>query len=143
MIWCARWRAWWADLHLVLAPSQPAVRGDGIQLQQVVLNLLINALEATAGVPAGQRHIWVRTTSMSQEQVELSVQDSGGGIEPSQLPLIFEPFYSTRETGLGMGLSISRSIVEAHGGQSRAESLPGQGALLRCVLPAVRSDATP
>jgi signal transduction histidine kinase len=131
------------DLHLVLAPSQPAVRGDGIQLQQVVLNLLINALEATDGVPAGKRQIWVRTTSMSQEQVEVSVQDAGGGIPPSQLPLIFEPFYSTKERGLGMGLPISRSIVEAHGGQLRAESPPGQGALLRCVLPTAPSDAPP
>jgi signal transduction histidine kinase len=132
-----------AELHMELAPSRPAVRGDGIQLQQVILNLLINALEATNGVPAGQRHIWVRTTSSSQEQVDLGVQDSGAGIEPSQLPLIFEPFYSTKENGLGMGLSISRSIVEAHGGQLWAESLPGQGALLRCVLPAAPSEASP
>ncbi|WP_164016853.1 sensor histidine kinase [Pyxidicoccus trucidator] len=128
-----------ADLHLVLTPSLPAVRGDGIQLQQVVLNLLVNALDAMADVPAGQRQVWVRTTSTGQEQVELSVQDSGGGIEPSRLPLIFEPFYSTKEQGLGMGLSISRSIVEAHGGQLQAESPPGQGALLRCLLPAATS----
>ncbi|AKJ01239.1 phospho-acceptor domain-containing protein [Archangium gephyra] len=132
-----------AELHMVLAPSRPAVRGDGIQLQQVMLNLLINALEATSGVPAGQRHIWVRTTSSSQEQVELSVQDSGAGIEPSHLPHVFEPFYSTKKEGLGMGLSISRSIVVAHGGQLWAESPPGQGALLRCVLPVAPSNASP
>jgi C4-dicarboxylate-specific signal transduction histidine kinase len=132
-----------ADLHLELAPSLPAVRGDGIQLQQVVLNLLINALEATASVPAGQRHIWARTHSTRQEQVELSVRDSGGGIEPSRLPLIFEPFYSTKEQGLGMGLTISRSIVEAHGGRLWAESPPGQGALIGCVLPASPPDSPP
>ena len=130
-----------ATLHLVLAPSLPAVRGDGIQLQQVVLNLLINALDAMAELPAGQRQLWLRTASVDPKQVELSVQDSGAGIEPSRLPLIFEPFYTTKEQGLGMGLSISRSIIEAHGGQLLAESLPGQGALLRCLLPVVPSNA--
>jgi signal transduction histidine kinase len=71
------------------------------------------------------------------------VQDSGGGIEPSRLALIFEPFYSTKGHGLGMGLSISRSIVEAHGGRLQAESPPGQGALLRCVLPAAHTESSP
>ncbi|SEU26615.1 sensor histidine kinase [Stigmatella erecta] len=132
-----------ATLHMVLAPSLPAVRGDGIQIQQVVLNLLINAMDAMADVPAGQRQLQVRTASPGPEQVELSVQDSGGGIEPSRLALIFEPFYSTKDQGLGMGLSISRSIVEAHGGHLQAESPPGQGALLRCVLPAARPEPSP
>ncbi|WP_141617312.1 ATP-binding protein [Myxococcus sp. AB036A] len=131
-----------ADLHLALAPSLPAVQGDGIQLQQVVLNLLINAMDAMADVPAGQRQVQVRTASPVPGQVELSVQDSGGGIEPSRLALIFEPFYSTKEHGLGMGLSISRSIVEAHGGCLQAESPPGQGALLRCVLPAAHTESS-
>ncbi|SEK40863.1 His Kinase A (phospho-acceptor) domain-containing protein [Stigmatella aurantiaca] len=130
-------------LHLALDPSLPAVQGDGIQLQQVVLNLLINAMDAMADVPVGQRQLQVRTASPGQGQVELSVQDSGGGIEPSRLALIFEPFYSTKEHGLGMGLSISRSIVEAHGGHLQAESLPGQGALLRCGLPAANTEPSP
>ncbi|KFE64411.1 sensor histidine kinase [Hyalangium minutum] len=129
-----------ATLHLELAPSLPAIQGDGIQLQQVVLNLLINAMDAMADVPAGQRQIQVRTASSGPGQVALSVQDSGGGIEPSRLALIFEPFYSTKEHGLGMGLSISRSIVEAHGGHLHAESPPGQGALLRCVLPSAHPE---
>ncbi|QSQ19431.1 nodulation protein V [Pyxidicoccus parkwayensis] len=132
-----------ADLRLALAPSLPAVQGDGIQLQQVVLNLLMNAMDAMADVPAGQRQLRVRTASSVPGQVELSVQDSGGGIEPSRLALIFEPFYSTKEHGLGMGLSISRSIVEAHGGRLQAESPPGQGALLRCVLPAAHTESSP
>jgi signal transduction histidine kinase len=130
-------------LRLELASPLPAVRGDGIQLQQVVLNLLINALDAMAGVPVGRREVRVCTAHLSQEQVELIVQDSGGGIEPARLPLVFEPFYSTKEHGLGMGLPISRSIVEAHGGQLLAESPPGQGALIRCVLPVVASDVPP
>ncbi|WIG95620.1 ATP-binding protein [Myxococcus sp. SDU36] len=131
-----------ADLHLALDPSLPAVQGDGIQLQQVVLNLLINAMDAMADVPAGRRQVRVRTASPAPGQVELSVQDSGGGIEPSRLALIFEPFYSTKDQGLGMGLSISRSIVEAHGGRLQAESPPGQGALLRCVLPAAHTESS-
>ncbi|MBJ6762281.1 nodulation protein V [Myxococcaceae bacterium JPH2] len=130
-----------ATLQLALAPSLPAVQGDGIQLQQVVLNLLVNAMDAMADVPTGQRHLRVRTAEPRPGQVELSVQDSGGGIEPSRLALIFEPFYSTKENGLGMGLSISRSIVEAHGGRLEAESPPGQGALLRCVFPTVHTES--
>ncbi|EPX55568.1 hypothetical protein D187_009179 [Cystobacter fuscus DSM 2262] len=130
-------------LQLALAPSLPAVQGDGIQLQQVVLNLLLNALDAMADVPAGQRQLQVRTASPGPGRVELSVQDSGGGIEPSRLALVFEPFYSTKENGLGMGLSISRSIVEAHGGRLQAESPPGQGALLRFVLPAAHTESSP
>ncbi|MFY0570202.1 sensor histidine kinase [Archangium lansingense] len=131
-----------ATLQLALAPSLPTVQGDGIQLQQVVLNLLINAMDAMADVPAGQRQLQVRTASPGPGLVELSVQDSGGGIEPSRLALIFEPFYSTKAHGLGMGLSISRSIVEAHGGRLQAESPPGQGALLRCVLPAAPTESS-
>ncbi|WP_241758180.1 sensor histidine kinase [Myxococcus landrumensis] len=131
-----------ATLQLSLAPLLPAVQGDGIQLQQVVLNLLINGMEAMAQVPEGQRQLTVRTSSTSPGQVELCVQDSGGGIEPSRLPLIFEPFYSTKDHGLGMGLSISRSIVEAHGGRLEAKSPPGQGALLRCILPSVDTESS-
>ncbi|MHA7628997.1 sensor histidine kinase [Corallococcus sp. M7] len=131
-----------AELHLSLDPALPAVEGDGIQLQQVVLNLLINAMDAMAEVPAGQRQVRVLTASPVAGRVELRVQDSGGGIEPSRLARIFEPFYSTKEHGLGMGLSISRSIVEAHGGRLQAESPPGQGALLRCVLPAVHPESS-
>ncbi|WP_304608629.1 sensor histidine kinase [Hyalangium versicolor] len=132
-----------ATLRLVLASSLPAVQGDGIQLQQVVLNLLINAMDAMASVPAGKRQIQIRTASPGPGQVELSVQDSGEGIAPSQLTLVFEPFYSTKEHGLGMGLSISRSIVEAHGGHLHAESPPGRGALLRCVFPAAHLESPP
>ncbi|GEN13228.1 His Kinase A (phospho-acceptor) domain-containing protein [Myxococcus fulvus] len=132
-----------ADLHLSLAPSLPMIQGDGIQLQQVVLNLLINALDAMAELPAGQRHVRVDTVASVPGQVELRVQDSGGGIEPTRLARVFEPFFSTKEHGLGMGLSISRSIVEAHGGRLQAESPPGQGALLRCVLPAAHLESSP
>ncbi|XXF80193.1 ATP-binding protein [Myxococcaceae bacterium GXIMD 01537] len=106
---------------------------------QKLNNLLINAMDAMAAVPTGQRQLQVRTASPGPGQVELSVQDSGGGIEPSRLALIFEPFYSTKE----QGLSISRSIVEAHGGRLKAESPPGQGALLRCVLPAAHTESSP
>ncbi|WP_342373758.1 ATP-binding protein [Myxococcus stipitatus] len=126
-----------ANLRLSLAPVLPGVLGDGIQLQQVVLNLLINGMDAMAQLPEGQRELRVHTASPGPGQVELSVQDSGRGIEPSRLARIFEPFYSTKDHGLGMGLSISRSIIEAHGGRLEAQSPPGQGALLRCVLPSV------
>lgn len=131
-----------ADLQLVLAPALPALHGDGVQLQQVVLNLLTNAMDAMEDVPVGQRWLWVRTSAPSPGQVEMSVQDSGGGIEPARLARIFEPFFSTKDHGLGMGLSISRSIVEAHGGRLDAESPPGQGALLRCVFPLAHTESS-
>lgn len=108
-----------------------AVRGDGVQLQQVVLNLLRNALEAIATPPG---LIEVRVTPAA-DGVRLSVSDSGNGIPPELRDRVFAPFFSTKQTGLGMGLSISRTIVEAHGGRLWVEANADTGATFSLTLP--------
>ncbi|XXY49394.1 response regulator [Sorangium sp. So ce269] len=122
-------------VRIELAPGLPRVRGDGIQLQQVLLNLLVNALDAVARRPPEARLVVVRTRRAAGGQVELSVADSGDGIPPADLERVFEPFFTSKPQGLGVGLAISRSIVEAHGGRLWAEHCPGEGATFRCALP--------
>ena len=97
------------------------VKGDPIQLQQVVLNLVINAFDAVSEKPESERIVTVRTAH-SEEWAELSVSDTGPGISADRLPRIFEPFYSTKPSGMGMGLSIARTIVESHGGTITARN---------------------
>jgi PAS domain S-box-containing protein len=123
------------------SPNLPVVQGDRVQLYQVVMNLMVNGLEATQQVP-GDRWLKVRTSGPSGGGLELTVEDSGKGIAESDLARVFEPFFSTKPDGLGMGLSISRSIVQAHGGRLWAENSAGGGALFRCVLPAAQPTAT-
>ncbi|XXT24718.1 response regulator [Sorangium sp. So ce429] len=122
-------------VRIELAPGLPRVRGDGIQLQQVLLNLLVNALDAVARRPPEARLVVVRTRRADGGRVELSVADSGDGIPPADLERVFEPFFTSKPQGLGVGLAISRSIVEAHGGRLWAEHCPGEGATFRCALP--------
>ncbi|WP_170319973.1 ATP-binding protein [Polyangium spumosum] len=124
-----------ATLRLDLGPRLPRVRGDGIQLQQVLLNLVVNGLDAVADRPAGGRLVVVRTRSDGKDRVSLSVEDAGKGIAQEDLERIFEAFFTTKAEGLGVGLAISRSIVEAHGGRLWAENNPGEGATFRCTLP--------
>ncbi|WP_438023883.1 hybrid sensor histidine kinase/response regulator [Sorangium sp. So ce233] len=128
-------------VRLELAPGLPPVRGDGIQLQQVLVNLLSNALDAVARRAPDARLVVVRTLLADEGPVELSVADSGDGVPPADLERIFAPFFTTKAHGLGVGLAISRSIVEAHGGRLWAESSPGGGATFRCALPAWEGDA--
>ncbi|MGK3983098.1 ATP-binding protein [Sorangium sp. So ce136] len=130
-------------VRLELAPGLPRVRGDGIQLQQVLLNLLVNALDAVARRPPEVRLVVVRTRRADGGQVELSVADSGEGIPPADLERVFEPFFTSKPQGLGVGLAISRSIVEAHGGRLWAEHGPGEGATFRCVLPVWNEQTRP
>ncbi|MGK3963413.1 response regulator [Sorangium sp. So ce118] len=122
-------------VRIELAPGLPRVRGDGIQLQQVLLNLLVNALDAVARRLPEARLVVVRTRRADGGRVELSVADSGDGIPPADLERVFEPFFTSKPQGLGVGLAISRSIVEAHGGRLWAEHSPGEGATFRCALP--------
>ncbi|WP_437613796.1 ATP-binding protein [Sorangium sp. So ce834] len=129
-----------ATVRIELAPGLPRVRGDGIQLQQVLLNLLVNALDAVSRRPPEARLVVVRARTAGGG-VELSVADSGEGIPPADLERIFEPFFTSKAHGLGVGLAISRSIVEAHGGRLWAERGPGQGATFRCALPVWREGA--
>ncbi|AUX30849.1 MULTISPECIES: ATP-binding protein [Sorangium] len=130
-----------ATVRIELAPGLPRVRGDGIQLQQVLLNLLVNALDAVSRRPPEARLVVVRARPADGGGVELSVADSGEGIPPADLERIFEPFFTSKAQGLGVGLAISRSIVEAHGGRLWAERGPGQGATFRCALPVWREGA--
>ncbi|MCY0992119.1 response regulator [Nannocystis sp. ILAH1] len=131
-----------AQLRLELEPRLPCVRGDAVQLQQVLLNLVVNALDAVAERPAGARLVVVKTHCERTDQVVLSVEDSGKGIAPADMERVFEAFYTTKPEGLGVGLAISRSIVEAHGGRLWAESSPVGGAMLQCTLPAWIEDGS-
>jgi signal transduction histidine kinase len=121
-------------LVVQLSPETLTIHGDGVQLQQVVLNLIVNALDAVGPCPAGARHVWV-STRWHEERVELMVEDNGVGLSEDVLQRLFEPFFTTKREGLGMGLSISRSILEAHQGRLHAERRAAGGALFRCALP--------
>jgi signal transduction histidine kinase len=127
-----------ATLDVVLAPALPLVHGDAVLLLQVLLNLLLNALDAVTEQPVGHRSLALRVVSRDGK-VEVSVSDSGPGLPPSAQQAAFEPFFTTKSKGLGMGLTICRSIAEAHSGRITAENGPGGGALFRLTLPASRS----
>jgi C4-dicarboxylate-specific signal transduction histidine kinase len=109
------------------------VIADRVQIQQVLLNLLVNAIDAMNAV-VGPRTLEVRAEGRAAELV-VSVRDSGAGLQASSVERIFEPFFTTKREGMGMGLAISRSIVEAHGGKMRAASNPGAGATFEFTLP--------
>ena len=112
------------SLQLRLADDLPRVIGDAVQLQQVVLNLLVNACQAMAGVTDGPRVLRVETAQPKPGSIEISVADTGAGVAAPELERMFEPFVSSKAEGLGMGLSINRSIVEAHGAASWRPVIP-------------------
>ena len=122
--------------RLELASDLPPVHGDRVQLQQVVLNLILNGLDAMRDSEAGHRTLVLRATQVGAATVEVAIQDSGAGIEKTDLDHIFDPFYTTKPDGLGMGLAIVRSIVEAHGGRVSAINNPEGGATFSFTLPA-------
>ena len=117
-----------------LSPAILLVLGDRVQLQQVVLNLVLNACDAMKGTPTSRRHLAL-STAIEGDFVQFVVSDRGSGIPDDQLERVFEPFVTFRAQGLGLGLTISRSIVAAHGGSIRAENNPDGGATFRCLLP--------
>jgi PAS domain S-box-containing protein len=123
-------------LDLALAPGPLTIGADRIQIEQVVLNLLRNAIEAMLGQPNGRRTLTVTTERGPADQVAVRVCDSGIGFAAATDGRIFDPFYTTKEGGLGLGLSISRSIVEAHGGVLRAARNDDGGATVGFTLPA-------
>jgi PAS domain S-box-containing protein len=118
-----------------LSPHLPAVEGNRVQLQQVVLNFVMNAMDAVAQEPLERRRLTVATGLANDGGVEVSVSDSGPGIEPNNLPRVFEPFFTTKKSGLGIGLSIAEKIAAAHSGQIWAENHPTGGAVFHLVLP--------
>ena len=120
---------------LRLREGLPPVRGDAIQLQQVILNLALNAEDAMADGAGEPRRLTVETSEPAPGTVEVCVRDTGVGVKEGDLERIFEPFVTTKASGLGMGLSISRSIVEAHGGTIRAERNPDGGLSVHVELP--------
>jgi two-component system sensor kinase FixL len=123
-------------LGLDLVPEPAVVRGDRIQLQQVLLNLILNALDAVADCPPDRRHVVVFTTRASAERtVHLGVSDLGPGLRLGLAEQVFEPFYTTKPSGMGMGLSIARSIVAAHGGRIWARDNDAHGATFTIALP--------
>ena len=117
-----------------LADALLPVQGDRVQLQQVVLNLILNAVEAMGSVEAGARELLIRTEH-DDAGVLVTVRDSGPGIDPTHLKRVFEPFYTTKSGGTGMGLSICRSIIDAHGGRLWAESNRPLGTVFQFTLP--------
>ena len=119
-----------------LSPDVPHVNADYVQMQQVLLNLILNALEAMDTVADGDRRLIMSTRSRGGH-VEVVVRDTGPGFAPETLGRVFEPFYTTKERGLGIGLRLCASIIEAHGGNIVAEQHPDGGALVRFSLPAV------
>jgi PAS domain S-box-containing protein len=119
-----------------LFPSLPQVLGDRVQLQQVILNLMMNAIEAMTSIMDRPRVLLLRTQVQESDRLSVAVQDSGAGLEPGNTARIFDTFFTTKSNGMGMGLSISRSIIETHGGRLWAEPNDGPGATFQFILPA-------
>ena len=125
------------SIVLELEAGLPPVSGDRVQLQQVLLNLLVNAFEAMFDVSDRPRTVTLRTGALDEGRVQIDVADTGPGIAADKLDSIFKPFTTTKPGGMGMGLSVSRSIVEAHDGALWAENTPGGGAVFHIMLPAL------
>jgi signal transduction histidine kinase len=120
----------------LLADELPRIQCDRVQLQQVMLNLIVNAIQSMSGVEDGNRELQISTVSIEPDGVCVAVRDTGHGLRPESLPRLFEPFYTTKPDGMGMGLSICRSIIEAHGGRLWATKCEPRGALFQFTIPA-------
>jgi len=119
-----------------LAGDSPRIQCDRAQLQQVMLNLIVNDIQSVSAVEEGNRELHISTASVEPEGVCVAVRDTGHGLHPESLLRLFEPFYTTKPDGMGMGLSICRSIVEAHGGRLWATRCEPRGALFKFTIPA-------
>jgi two-component system sensor kinase FixL len=129
------------SVRLDLAASLPPIFGDRVQLQQVILNLLVNGIQAIALVRDRPRELLIRSQADNTAQILVEVGDSGIGIDPAHAGLLFNAFFTTKADGMGMGLSICRSIIEAHGGRIWASPNAGPGTTFQFTLPAHRADA--
>ncbi|AMA59085.1 ATP-binding protein [Bradyrhizobium sp. CCGE-LA001] len=124
-----------------LAEGLPPIQADRVQLQQVMLNLIVNAVEAMASVDEGARELLISTGRDASNHVHVTLRDSGPGLDPKNVECMFEAFYTTKPTGMGMGLAICRSIIEAHGGRMWAGANEPRGAVFHFTLP-LASDET-
>ena len=131
------------SLRLDLAPTLPAVLGDRVQLQQVIINLLVNGMDAMATVTDRSRELVVRSQLDDSGQVLVAVEDSGVGIDPENAKQLFNAFFTTKSSGMGMGLSICRSIIEAHGGRLWASANEPRGAVFQFILPREPDETVP
>jgi signal transduction histidine kinase len=128
------------NLVCELTEDLPPITGNRIQLEQVILNLVVNSMEAIKGMADGPREIVLQTDKEDDHTVRVSVMDSGPRVKPEDLKLLFEPFFTTKKEGMGLGLSISRSIIKAHRGRLWADLNPGGGIALRLTLPVVQEE---
>jgi C4-dicarboxylate-specific signal transduction histidine kinase len=119
-----------------LAEGLPIIEGDGVQLQQVILNLIVNAIEAMSGTNEAPRDLLIGAEKADPDGVLVAVRDSGPGLAPETLERLFDAFYTTKASGMGMGLSICRSIIEAHGGRLWASANLPRGAVFQFTVPA-------
>src|SRR5882672_2952639 len=129
------------SLRLELAPALPSVLGDRVQVQQVIINLVINGIEAMTAVTDRTRELVIRSRPHDGNQVFVTVEDAGVGIDAANVDQLFDAFFTTKPGGMGMGLSISRSIIESHGGRLWATPNPTHGAIFHFALP-VDADGT-
>ena len=118
-----------------LAADLPPILGDRVQLQQVLLNLVMNAIEALRGVAAGSRALWVSSELVAATEVVIAVRDSGPGFDPQHLDRLFDAFYTTKPDGMGLGLAISRRLIAAHGGRLWATAQTPHGAVFQFTVP--------
>jgi len=123
------------EVQLELAHDLPPVLGDRVELQQVILNLVLNGVDAMSAVTDRPRHLTIASRVLADGQVAVSVTDSGVGVDPTVFEKLFEPFFTTKAHGMGMGLSVSRSIVQRHGGQLWASTNTGHGTTFHVALP--------
>jgi signal transduction histidine kinase len=124
-----------ASVQTALGEGLPLIDGDRVQLQQVVLNLIVNAIQAMGAVAEGPRELLITTAQAEPNGVAVAVKDSGPGLATASLEHIFAPFYTTKPGGLGMGLSICSSIIEAHGGRLRVTANLPRGAIFHFTVP--------
>jgi signal transduction histidine kinase len=124
------------SIQTQLAEPLPFFRGDRVQIQQVIVNLIVNAVQAMGGDGDSRRELQISTETDEAEGVRIAVRDTGPGLAPESLPRLFEPFYTTKAEGMGMGLAICRSIVEAHGGRLWATACEPHGTLFQFTIPA-------
>jgi signal transduction histidine kinase len=132
------WTAVLASATIIMAYFAGLVPADRVQLQQVIMNLLVNAVEAMSGVGDRSRELTIVSGEDDSNEVFVEVQDTGPGIDPADLDRLFQSFYTTKSDGIGMGLAISRSIIEAHGGRLKAAPNQPHGAVFRFTLPIER-----